>query len=57
MSKVGRPRKENPSKRTLYMRNYVKKHKTKSCPKYDFWGKVVNGFEKFLEPSFRKVSK
>ena len=57
MAKVGRPRKENPSKRTLYMRNYVKKHKTKSCPKYDFWGKVVKGFGKFLEPSFRKVSK
>ena len=49
MQKIGSPRKSNPSKHALYMREYNKK-KRKPLPEALFWDKIVRGFNKFLEP-------
>ena len=49
MQKIGRPRKSNPSKHALYMREYNKK-KRKTLPESFFWDKIIRGFNKFLEP-------
>ena len=56
MAKRGRPMIDNPSRKALYMREYMRKYNKKKSDKLDgvkageyFMQRVIDGFKKFLE--------
>ena len=61
MAKRGRPMIDNPSRKALYMREYMRKYNKKKSDKLDgvkageyFMLRVIDGFKKFLESPFHK---
>mgnify|MGYP003151937618 CR=1 FL=1 len=61
MAKRGRPMIDNPSRKALYMREYMRKYNKRKSDKLDgveageyFMQRVIDGFKKFLESPFHK---
>ena len=61
MAKRGRPMIDNPSRKALYMREYMRKYNKRKSDKLDgveagefFMQRVIAGFKKFLESPFHK---
>lgn len=61
MAKIGRPMIDNPSRKALYMREYMRKYNKRKSDKLDgvkageyFMQQVIEGFKKFLESPFHK---
>tara|TARA_R110002020_G_scaffold98631_2_gene234611 strand:- start:3426 stop:3611 length:186 start_codon:yes stop_codon:yes gene_type:complete len=61
MAKKGRPLTSNPSKKALYMREYMRKYNKNKSDKINgvkageyFMQRIIDGFKKFLESPFHK---
>jgi len=50
--KRGRPRSKNPSSSALYHRKWREKQGILFGD--ELWNKIINGFNRFLEPPFKK---
>ena len=46
-------KKKNLSKKSIYVRNYMRKYNKKKKQENVFWDSVISGFKKFLESPFK----
>ena len=48
-------KKKNLSKKSIYMREYMRKYNKKKKQENVFWDSVISGFKKFLESPFKET--